>query len=1149
MTSFSSWGCGKLRLMRRNLIMKRWRLLLRTDLHPGQLHRWLSPDKDNSATSGRKRRSSIVFRFFHFSAAFNGLLAVLLAGVILMPAVPPPPISKPLKGGSTSVVTATVIDFEDLPVGTFVTSQYRSRGVTFAAGTILEPSRGTRSGKQALGNVWLNSESLESITQGSPPLQSFFGLPQSRVKVYVGLDSSTSDATVTLKAFDTANRLLQSTNVTIGGPSAVTIPLEIRRSGSDIKSCEVDFNGQFGYIDDLEFEGTARDQQPPVVSISSPVNDSRVTSALVTLQGAIREDIDLKDVRVIIAGPGGSSREFPILDTLVRGTAPQFTIGPNLVGKLFEGSNKITVRATDFSDNMGEASVFVQLQRPDLFGMAIEVTQAIQDLNNSVPLVAGKSTYVRFHVRATGPSDVPSVSATLIGYRGSTKLGELSSLNPSSQITVKRAPDRGQINDSFLFSLPNSWTTDGWLTLHAWIDPGNAVEESDETNNRLSVTVLFSPVPPLRLKVYGVQYSHEGRTVEPNYVDLDNLASWLVRAYPIPDLYMGYARVRFSFIPSCTTLNGWLWVTRGLDVLFGGEDSRTRYYGMVRDDGGFMRGCAAGIPGIVASGPTGATMYAWDTDGSYGDWYGGHELGHTLGREHANFCGATGGGPYPYPEGRISSADNAFYGFDSQFRRIYPPTWRDVMTYCNNQWISDFTYRGIRNKLLDDYSSLATTTSQPQRRNLIMIEGRVNLDRPSATLGRIYVLRERPQPPLPLPGDYSILFMDRSGNLLMEFPFSPIPDVIESHLPSQLSFDQVVEPPPDRMATIFEILPFDERVARIAVSYKGVELVSRSVSANPPEVKILSPNGGEVLQESATVAWTMSDKDGDPLTGSLLYSADAGTTWITVAAAIEGLSHEVDLTGLPGGDHSLFRILVSDGVNTAEDTSDNTFRVPNKRPTVKIVNPIEGAFFNPGQMVRFQANGQDLEDERLDDEAFSWSSSLQGALGKGRVLEAANLKVGKHAITVEVRDKSGNVGADHINIEVTPTVPVNDRCDFARPIEGTSFTEDLDTTGATSGPEDPVHSCTNRRDNNSVWYSFTPTRDGTVTLRTSDGTFRAVISVYTGACTSLTEVACFASRSTTARLIFGVKAGITYLIQVTSSTPGGGQLQLSFSFR
>ena len=79
-------------------------------------------------------------------------------------------------------------------------------------------------------------------------------------------------------------------------------------------------------------------------------------------------------------------------------------------------------------------------------------------------------------------------------------------------------------------------------------------------------------------------------------------------------------------------------------------DARTHYYGLVSDGDGsfFMRGLASGIPGTadpstVASGPTGVNTWGWDTDGSYGDWYTGHELGHTFGRFHAEFCGAGGG--------------------------------------------------------------------------------------------------------------------------------------------------------------------------------------------------------------------------------------------------------------------------------------------------------------------------------------------------------------------------------------------------------------------------------------------------------------------------------------------------------------------------
>lgn len=126
-----------------------------------------------------------------------------------------------------------------------------------------------------------------------------------------------------------------------------------------------------------------------------------------------------------------------------------------------------------------------------------------------------------------------------------------------------------------------------------------------------------------------------------------------------------------------------------------------------------MRGCAAGIPGTpdpatVASGPTGPATWGWDNDGSYGDWYGGHELGHTYGRLHiGSGCGETADDPsYPYPTGQISNNDGAFVGFDlgdpanAIAMRALPGTaWRDVMSYCANQWLSDYTYRAILQRL------------------------------------------------------------------------------------------------------------------------------------------------------------------------------------------------------------------------------------------------------------------------------------------------------------------------------------------------------------------------------------------------------------------------------------------------------------------
>src|SRR4051794_35139367 len=155
---------------------------------------------------------------------------------------------------------------------------------------------------------------------------------------------------------------------------------------------------------------------------------------------------------------------------------------------------------------------------------------------------------------------------------------------------------------------------------------------------------------------------------------------------------------------------------RALDVA-GGRDPGTHYYGMVTDGGTaaqFMRGLASAIPGTpdpsaVASGPTGSSLFPWDTDGSYGDWYGGHELGPTFGRLHPGFCnGNSADDPnYPFPNGQLSNADGAFTGLDvgdddlGILPAALPGTiWHDVMTYCDDEWLSSYAYVGIRDRLV-----------------------------------------------------------------------------------------------------------------------------------------------------------------------------------------------------------------------------------------------------------------------------------------------------------------------------------------------------------------------------------------------------------------------------------------------------------------
>ena len=114
------------------------------------------------------------------------------------------------------------------------------------------------------------------------------------------------------------------------------------------------------------------------------------------------------------------------------------------------------------------------------------------------------------------------------------------------------------------------------------------------------------------------------------------------------------------------------------------------------------------------------------------------------------------------------------------------------------------------------------------------------------------------------------------------------------------------------------------------ITKDGSEIASRYVSAHSPEVKVILPTGGGILRDKFTVRWQASDLDGDHLTYSLLYSTDNGLTWQTVVKNINESEIIIDPAELPGSTKALFRVIATDGINTAIDDSDDTFNVPTR---------------------------------------------------------------------------------------------------------------------------------------------------------------------------------------------------------------------------
>jgi hypothetical protein len=351
----------------------------------------------------------------------------------------------------------------------------------------------------------------------------------------------------------------------------------------------------------------------------------------------------------------------------------------------------------------------------------LEITQSIQDMAQSVTLVAGKKTAARVYLSTNGPTPINVRGELTIGTApNTTVVYSTNVLRIDPALNGQLAAKRSDVTLGLLFRIPVNLTVAGsqYFTL-------TAIRNAD-TAALLPITgvatrlATFGAVPPLRVRVLGMRYTLTpgGPSFEPRDLDFNLIRSWLGRAYPVADVVFSSAVIASNYQWPFTAdqINAQLTAIRHLDMASGG-DPRTHYFGLVYDgeqQSQFMRGKASDIPTVpdataVASGPTGSSTWGWDNDGSYGDWYTGHELAHTFGRFHPGFCsGNTADDPaFPYPGGLISSAAGEFVGFDFgdeamglQSATMPGTSWHDLMTYCDYQWPSAYTYEGIRHRLL-----------------------------------------------------------------------------------------------------------------------------------------------------------------------------------------------------------------------------------------------------------------------------------------------------------------------------------------------------------------------------------------------------------------------------------------------------------------
>lgn len=87
-----------------------------------------------------------------------------------------------------------------------------------------------------------------------------------------------------------------------------------------------------------------------------------------------------------------------------------------------------------------------------------------------------------------------------------------------------------------------------------------------------------------------------------------------------------------------------------------------------------------------------------------------------------------------------------------------------------------------------------------------------------------------------------------------------------------------------------------------------------------------------------------------------------------LVAGLTDTSLDLEVDALAGSTDARFRVVATDGVNTAFDETPMPIGIPNKAPLVVITEPSDNGVFLPGALVVLKGSATDLEDGSLPDE-------------------------------------------------------------------------------------------------------------------------------------------------------------------------------------
>ena len=932
-----------------------------------------------------------------------------------------------------------VLTFDDVAAGP-LTTQYSNRGVILNSPLNRDSAPGlARSGTKAI-ELCFATEFCRT------PLNVTFNTGQRRVKIYAGVTTQLTPALpVLMRALNASGATVAQTTVMLG-PSTVPIPtqvaLEITSTSANIRQVVVGFDGPNTFnnglvFDDLEFDSSGPTpactaQSAPVVTLTSPPNNMTTQLNTFLLQGTVTTPAPLVAATLSVSSTAGSKVN-PVLGVLIQPAGGSF--GTNFSDSLFPGTNIVTITAQNCF-GVGQASVNVNYM-PVAAGtmlklLGMEITQATQDVNNSVPLVAGKPTGVRLYFSTNGTGPISNVRADISGYRvgGNTpflaqSIGSIT-VDSSTDLAAKRLDQTKSLN----FILTPDFSQQGLTRFRVdrlYIDGvGGAALACDGC---IEWSAGFQPVKPLNLVVQPFVYLFANPDLTADAGNsLMNGLSYLNNVFPLAGNFpTDTAGIQLLILlPTQPTqrqlpeMNAAMLsdLENILDDLMAQPGSTlpsdTRILGVSPSGRG---GVANWPPGRASYGDIRAVEHAPTvTDPEdYGSLWA-QEIAHNFGRQHVST--SHGEEPptdpaFPYQHGGIGEPGFAITteGWMGTPFVINPGNAtsgvkhaHDFMSYGSTQdrpnhsfsWVSPFTYKALIN-IFQTQPALVGTATAAVVQDKIVIRGSINAG--VATLGPFHLTRTSYAKSSGDSGELSAELIDAAGRTLLTYRFNAT----------------AIKDSPIVMFS--EFVPWNPETKQIVLKQGQTTLATRSVSPNKPTVTVTSPRAGQTWGARGTVKWQAADADNDTLTYTVFYNNGTDQRWIPIATDVKTTSASIDTRLLAGSRRARVRVRATDGVNTTEAESA-AFVVPEQGPLVVILGSNNNVR-SSRQAAQFTGAAYDPRDGMLPATQLRWSSNRDSVLGSGqRVRTQRPLSRGRHIITLTATNSQGKTTRKTMTVTV-----------------------------------------------------------------------------------------------------------------------------------